>query len=251
MRLPPSRACFAATMIGLGILCLVQRDFPPIWSGVYKGLPARAVVLYLCALVSIATGVGLLVQRTTVLAARVLLIYLLAWLVVFRIPQAFAHPTVEATWWECGDTAVMASAAWILYSDKHMRIARAFYGLGLLPFGIAHFVYLKNTVDDVPAWLPWHVAWAYFTGAAFIAAGLAILSGRYARLAAALSALMMALFTLLVWVPVLVTGPSAFQWAEFVNSWSLTAAAWVVADSYRSMAWRKPELAPQAVTDSL
>lgn len=223
-------------MIGLGVLCLVQRDFPPIWTGVYTGLPAREVVLYLCALVSIATGVGLLVQRTAVLAARVLLIYLLAWLVVFRIPHVFAAPTVEATWWECGDTAVMAAAVWVLYNDKYRRIGQVFYGLGLLPFGIAHFVYLKNTIDDVPTWLPWHVAWAYFTGAAFIAAGLAILIGRYARLAAALSAGMMALFTLLVWVPVLMTGPSAFQWTEFVNSWSLTVAAWVVADSYRSTA---------------
>jgi len=220
-------------MIGHGVLGLVQRDFPPIWTGVYKSLPARDVLIYLCALVSIATGVGMLVQRTAVLAARALLIYLLAWLVVFRIPHVVAAPTVEATWWECGDTAVMAAAAWILYDDKALRFARALYGLGLIPFGVAHFVYLKETVVDVPAWLPWHVAWAYFTGAAFIAAGLAILAGRYARLAAVLSAAMMALFTLLVWVPVLVTGPSAFQWTEFVNSWSLTVAAWVVADSYR------------------
>jgi uncharacterized membrane protein len=226
---------FAATMIGLGVLGLVQRGFPPIWTGVYQSLPARAVLVYLCALVSLATGVGMLVQRTALVAARALFIYLLAWLVVFRIPHVFAAPTVEATWWECGDTSVMAAAAWLLYSDRRLHTARALYGLGLLPFGVAHFVYLKETVVDVPAWLPWHVAWAYLTGGAFIAAGAAVLIGRYARLAAALSAWMMGLFTLLVWVPVVVTGPSAFQWAEFVNSWSLTAAAWVVADSYRGM----------------
>jgi hypothetical protein len=208
---------------------------------------------YLCAFVCIATGVGLLWSRTAALAARVLFVWLLLWLLLLRVPWMFVSFSVN-TWWSASATAIIAASAWVLYislandwdrqrfgfftGDKGLRIARILFGLGLIPFGVAHFLFPEATAPLVPAWLLWPMFWAYFTGGSFIAAGVAVIVGVCGRLAAALAALQIGLFTLLVWVPRVAAGNiSAFQWGEFVVSIVLTAAAWVVADSYRGIPW--------------
>jgi len=250
MRLPTrSHAFFAVTMLGIGVIGIATGHFTPTWSGVPKAIPLRGALAYLCAAISLVAGAGLLWPRTALAASRLLVGWLGLWLVVVRLPHLALEPRVLDSWWGTGDTAVMLAAAWVLRawgagergdmaeSNSRFRVATVLYGLAMIPFGVAHLINLGDTASLVPPWLPWHVGWATATGCAFLAAGLAILTGVAARLAATLSAWQMAAFTLLVWVPVVIAGPNAFQWNEFVDSWTLTAGAWVVAESYRGAPW--------------
>jgi uncharacterized membrane protein YphA (DoxX/SURF4 family) len=232
-----------------------------IWAPIPRGWAPLAL---LCAVVALGSGFGLVWRRTQAASALILATYLLVWMLVFKAPAALANPAVAAAWESCGETAVLAAAAWVLFgsftADRErpplrfltgaggVRLGRSLYGLAMIAFGAAHLAYVKATAMLVPAWLPAHTAWAWLTGLTYIAAGVAVLTGLLARLAASLSALQIALFTLLVWAPRIAganAGPD--DWSEAVISWTLTAAAWVVAESYRGAAWLAFPARPRSV----
>ena len=227
-----ARVAFAASMIAYGVHALVTRELAGIWGPVPKFVPAQAALPWLVGIVMLACGAGLLWRRTTPLAARVLLAWLLLWLVL-RLAEAAMAPGVAGYWSGVGETLVVVAAAWTLVApgDRGRLVARVLYGLALIPFGLAHFVYLKETASLVPAWLPSPRAWAMFTGGAYIAAAAAMLTGVCARLAAMLAAVQIGGFTALVWLPILASGKAdASAWSESVISLALTAAACVIAE---------------------
>ena len=192
-------AIFAVTMIGLGIIGLLHRDFVPVWNPV-PSVSAGGLLLSLGALISLSTGIGLLIRHVAGASARLLLATFLVWLLLFRLPNFFLVPAFAACW-SVFPLAVMLAAAWVLYvwfatdwdrnhlgfviGGNGLFIARTLYGLSLIFFGAAHFIDVKDTLSLIPNWLPGHLFWAYFTGCAFIAAGVAGVTGLCARLAVA------------------------------------------------------------------
>jgi len=195
-------------------------------------------------------------------AARLLLATFLPWLLMFRLPNFLLLPAFEACW-SVFPLAVMLAAAWVLYvwfatdwdrshlsfvsGSNGLRVARTLYGLSLIFFGAAHFIDVKDTLSLIPNWLPGHLFWAYFTGCAFIAAGVATLTGLWARLAVTLSVLQLMLFLVLVWLPIVATGSKdPFQWSETILNVALLAGGWVVADSYRCTNHKEPRNATRS-----
>jgi uncharacterized membrane protein len=249
-----SHIFFALTILAIGVIGLAKGGFAPIWGVVPKSFPDRQLLAYLCTFVSLACGAGLLVRRTAAPAALVLLIYLIVFTAFFKVPFIVRQPLVEGSYQTCGENAVLIAGAWALYvslaagakrwnvgflsGDTGLRIADILYGLALIAFGLSHFAYLELTAPLVPSWLPGAVFWAYFTGVVYIVTGIAIVIGVAASLAAAVSALQIALITVLVWGAIAIAGNmSELHWQETVVSWALTAAAWVVAESYEGHRW--------------
>jgi uncharacterized membrane protein len=244
------RAFFALGLIGLGILSLVYGNFALQWQPVPDGIPAREVLAYASGAFLVLTGAGLLSGRTSLVSSRTLFIYLLLWLLLLKLPSVVAAPLVEVNWLGFGEIAMIVVAGWVLFSqdrehrgasrtsvltdERGRRVARIVFGLACIPVGLSHFVYAPQTLAFVPTWLPFRSFWANLGGAGHIAAGLGVLFGVVPRLAALLEAAMIGVFTLLVWVPLVAKQPtSQLQWTGFFMSWTIGAAAWVFAGSFR------------------
>lgn len=250
----PGHLVFAVLMIAVGLVGFIEGKFAPIWAPIAHATPAREVLIYLCAFVALAGGVGLLLKAAAPISARGLFVYLALWMLVFKGPFVIRAPLEEGSYQSIGENAVWVAAAWVLaiwfsseadrarfgflFGDTGLRLARTLYGLALIAFGFSHFFYVNLTTPLVPPYLPLHESWAYITGGAYLAAGVAIITGIFARLAAVLVLVQIALITILVWAPMVAAGNiDAGHWQETVVSCAITAGAWVTADSYRDAPW--------------
>ncbi len=123
--------------------------------------------------------------------------------------------------------------------DRRGRIARILFAIALPLIGLSHFVYAADTASLVPAWLPAHIGFAYFTGAAdYRGWARCDLHGVCRGPAATLAATAMSLFTVLIWIPAVVSTPSdRLSWTALMASTAISGGAWVVADSLHGRSW--------------
>jgi uncharacterized membrane protein YphA (DoxX/SURF4 family) len=85
--------------------------------------------------------------------------------------------------------------------DKLVTLGRWLFGISAVVFGVDHFLILGFIASLVPAWMPWHMFWAYLTGAGFVAAGICIASKWMGRLAGMWLGIMFMLWFFLLHMP--------------------------------------------------
>jgi uncharacterized membrane protein YphA (DoxX/SURF4 family) len=190
-------------------------------------------------------GVAVQWRRTAAAGAAALSAYYALIVVILMNGRvALGHYSEFGTYSGIAEQLAIAAGGLIVYAASAKidarkaasltRFGQLTFGVCALLFGGAHFFYLNLTAPLVPKWLPpTQLFWAYATGVGHIAAGVAILTGVQARLAAILLTAMFASFTPLVHLPLLLADPSShFNWSENALNLALVGVAWVVADSF-------------------
>ncbi len=254
---------------------MVWGDFALQWEPVTADFPARTALAYIFSALLVLGGAAVNWRQSAALGAAALSALYAVVVVFMHGVNVVRHPGTFAVWsgvaeqlallagglvaFAClesvrGDNSPGGNAAggdtrggnpqrpdgvrdWGLRAAFLLRWSVMAMGVCLLVFGLAHFFYLDFTASMVPAWIPGvQKFWAAFTGAAHVAAGVALLTGVAARLAAILLTAMFAGFGVLVHLPLLMADPSHVNWVMNAVNLALTGAAWVIAEALPAQA---------------
>ena len=221
----------------LGMVCLVWGDFDP-GQPVPKGFPDRTALAYAAAAFMLVAGAAVEWRRTAAWGAAALAAYYALVVVILMNGRVvLAHYAEFGTYSGGAEQLAIGAGGLIVYATsakidaalaaRLTRLGQLVFGVCAVLFGGAHFFYMNLTAPLVPKWLPpTQEFWAYATGVGHIAAGVAILTGVQARLAAILLTAMFASFTPLVHVRMLLVEPSSHvNWAENALNLALVGVA--------------------------
>jgi hypothetical protein len=230
-------------VMALGMACLVFGEFDP-GQPMPENFPARTALAYAAGAFMVVAASAVEWRRTVAWGAAALTVYYALFVVILMNGRLLLSDyAVYVTYEDIAMQLAIAVGALIIYATsaridaalaaRLTRLGQLTFGVCSLVFGGAHFVYMSNTASLVPKWLPpTQEFWGYATGVCFIAAGLAILTGVQARLAAVLVTAMLVSFGVLANGPALLADHSShWNWTESAANLAVVGAAWVVADS--------------------
>ncbi len=225
------RHLFGAAALATGLITLLWHD--------YNGWHQPRYLVDLAAAALIFGGAAIQFHQTAKAGAGLLAaVYLL--FALQCMPQIFAAPKVYNSWGNFFEQFSLVTGAAIVFAclaspwsrETLQRIGRILFGICAASFALEQAFYLGPTANLVPKWLPpTPMFWALTTTVSFALAAIALLANRMALLATRLLTMMLVIFGLLVWVPLVVSAPrSHTNWSEIAETFAIAGSAWILAD---------------------
>ena len=242
------RLLFAIAIMAFGVENLICARFG---QAVVPVIPwvTRPFLAYLVGIVLLAAGLSIAANLRARLAAILLGIVFLLCLLAFPLPRAIASPLDIGFRTIVFEPLAMCGAAWTLagtlpaakrYSRplenaiaKLVKSGHFLFAISSVIFGIDHFLVLRFIATLVPTWIPGSgLFWAYFTGAAFVAAGIGLAANWMARWAGTLLGTMFLLWFLFLHAPRVMSFPRSHnpnEWSSAFIALGMCGGSWICA----------------------
>jgi uncharacterized membrane protein len=198
------RMFFAIGLMAIGCQHFLFGQFVPMVVPWWPGwIPGRLFWVYLVGAILIDGGGAVLFRIKARLAATLLAEFFLLSFVLLHIPaNVMAGVTRLGGWTGALKAFSLAGCALVVagtlpetgrgrrapvgWLDKLIPLGMYPFAIGIIAFGVDHFLYTSYVATLVPAWIPGHIFWTYFAGTALIASGAGMIVRVKARLAATL-----------------------------------------------------------------
>jgi len=225
------RVIFSLAIIGIGVETLICASGHKVVP-VIPWLLAIPSLVYPVGAIFILGGAGLFFQRTQAACSLVIGVVMILCGLAFDVPRQF--DLMSAPWrTNVLEPIVIGCLAWLGFGLGGIpgwlnRTSRYLIAFALIVFGIGHFQILAPIANMVPGWIPWHWFWTVFFGLAFIAAGVSFAGGFLQQWAALGVGLMLALWTLTIHLPALLTKQVPDNWSDVFIVAGLWGGFWAV-----------------------
>jgi len=225
------RHLFGVAALAFGVITLAWHD--------YNGWHQPRYLVYAAAAALILGGAAMQFSRSAKAGAAVLgAVYLV--FALQCVPGIIAAPRIYNSWGNFFEQFSLVAGAAIVFArsssawspETLSRIGRILVGLCAASFTLEQAFYLHPTATLVPKWLPPNqMFWAVATTVFFALAALALLANQMALLAARLLTIMLLIFGLVVWLPLLLSAPrSHTNCSETAETFAIAGTAWILAD---------------------
>jgi uncharacterized membrane protein len=201
----PGRVIFATGILGLGILCIVFKDFivgrPPAWPAGINPNPALA---YLSAAALVVAALAVLLAQKAGAAALCIAALIFGLSVLRHLPHFMEDwANTYKSMALCGGALIVAASFLKREGLRKNLVLAGCISLAafLIACGYAHFKFAEFVTTLIPSFIPFPVFWTYFAGVCLLAGGAGLLIPQTRRWAALLCGIMVLGWFILLHIP--------------------------------------------------
>ena len=230
------RIFYAVAIAEIGLQAIYFHDFPYIlslpehfWMPAHIGLAVVFGILFTLA------GVCLIFEKKTRQVSLLFGGLLLAIFCFYDVPYVFLTSSNYLSlgeWENAAKELTLAGGAFVIagcYSEGHgsnltkflsklIPLGSVLFAITMINYGILHFMVAKEASTLVPSWIPYHMFWIYFCGAALLGSGIAIILKIRTGLIAALLGTMILTWFIVLHIPRVIVAPAADMGGEITSA---------------------------------
>jgi hypothetical protein len=250
------RLFFGIGIAVMGLPTIFYKVFPYMLLPPRFLTPGHPMLTFISGALLFLTGISIVFEKKTRQVSFLFGIVLVLIFCLLFIPYMFSAKSnfMHLTEWENAEKELaLAGGAFVIagcFSGKNKNELKSFWGnlvsigavlysIPIVSFGILHFMYGKDVASMVPSWIPYHLFWIYFAGAALIGSGVAIILKIRTRLIAALLGSMIFIWFIILHMPGVIDSSSADMSGEVTSAFialAYSGTAFVIAGNSKKKA---------------